>query len=305
MPGSKPGTASADAQPVDIYKLRALEIWGGNQAATERAAVPGFEIYSYCEPYRGAAGGGDVRFVSTCAAGHIVRCTLADVAGHGESASEVALHLRTLMRKHINTPNPTRFARALNSEFRKLAEAGRFATAVISTYFAPTDHMIVCNAGHPRPLLYRAGGGPGAARGWELFDQSSPGAVQPARSRQTGISNLPLGILDAINYPQSATRLFAGDIMISYSDALIEASNPAGNELGEAGILAIARTIDLTDPAKIGPSILGAVAAHRGGRPADDDVTLIVQCHNGGDPPPMPLGDRLRALVGLAKERPF
>lgn len=299
------GHASHPAEPVDTYKLHAMEIWGGNQAAAERASVPGFEIYSYCQPYQGAAVGGDLRFVSTCAAGNIVRSTLADVAGHGEDASDVALRLRSLIRKHINTPNPTRFARALNSEFNQLAEAGRFATAIITTYFAPTDHLIVCNAGHPRPLLYRAGAAPDGARGWELFDQGSPGALGPGSARKTGISNLPLGILDPTNYPQFATRLYPGDILISYTDALIEAADPAGNQLGEAGLLSIAQRTDLADPSRIGPAVLEAVAAHRAGRPAEDDATLIVHYHNGGDPPRMPMGEWLRALVGLARERPL
>lgn len=293
-----------DPRPVDTYRLRAMEVWGGNQAACERATVPGFEIFSYCEPYQGAAGGGDLRFVSTCAAGNIVRFTLADIAGHGESASETALRLRGLIRKHINTPNPTRFARSLNSELTQLSLEGHFATAVITTYFAPTDHLIVCNAGHPRPLLYHAGRA-GERGTWELFDQNCPCVLSPGLSKQTGISNLPLGILDPTSYQQFATRLFPGDILVSYTDALIEATDPAGRQLGEAGLLSVAQGLDTSDPARLGPSLLGAVAEHRAGRPADDDATLMVLYHRGDDPPRMALGDRLRALVGLARERPF
>src|ERR1700740_2060796 len=33
---------------------------------------------------------------------------------------------------------------------------GSFATAVVTTFFAPTRRLSLCNDGHPRPLLFHA-----------------------------------------------------------------------------------------------------------------------------------------------------
>jgi sigma-B regulation protein RsbU (phosphoserine phosphatase) len=293
---TKGAAAEAEAKPADVYRLRELEIWGGNGAASERFSVSGFDGWLYARPYRGDASGGDVRYCSTCAAGKIVRFTIADISGHGEEAAGFAERLRVLIRRNMNTPNPTTFARALNRELSGLSSGGRFATALITTYFAPTDHLIVCNAGHPRPLLYRASLG-----GWEVFDEGLNGLLSPGRSRETGIANLPLGVLHPANYPQFALRLEPGDAYVSYTDAFIEASDAAGRQLGEEGLLEIVRSVDVSDPGSIGPAILSAVDRHRGGRALEDDATLLVLRHNATDPPDGAI-DRIKALgrlVGL------
>lgn len=286
------------APPRDVYKLRAHEIWGGNEPAREQMLVPGFEAWLYARPHAGDAAGGDLRFVSTCAAGQIVRFMIADFAGHGAEASDFALRLRALIRKHINTPNQARFVRALNVELARLAQEGRFATAVVQTYFAPTDHFIVCNAGHPRPLLYRA-----AAATWALLDEQAPGLVGAADAKQTGIANLPLGILAPTTYPQFAFRLEPGDVIISYTDAVTESKAPGGEMLEEAGLLEIARQLPVGSASELGEGLLAALSRWRGGVEPDDDQTLLVLRHNASDPPDNTWA-RMKALgrlVGLVK----
>lgn len=291
MPVPRPNL-TLDQPPADPHRVGAMELWGGNEAGMSRVSVPGFDAFTYCRPHRGHASGGDLRYVSSCAGGKIIRFTIADVAGHGESAGETALRLQALMRKHINTPNQTKFARLLNEELASMAQAGRFATAVISTYFE--HHLIVCNAGHPRPLLRRASTGE-----WVLFDQKSPGVLHPERSKETGISNLPLGVIEPTAYPQFATRLEPGDVFVLYTDALIEAQDPSGKELGEQGLLALASGLDASDPAALGTGLLRAVEAHRGGDAANDDETLLVLRHNATEPPPMPFHMTIKALAHL------
>jgi serine phosphatase RsbU (regulator of sigma subunit) len=288
----------ATAPPADRHRLRAFEIWGGNTAACESLAVPGFDMQVVCQPYKGKEGG-DLRYVSTCAMGNIVRITLADIAGHGTEASQTALRLRDLMRKHINKPNPTKFARALNHEFARLSLEGIFATAVICTYFAPTDHLIVCNAGHPRPLFYSA-----ARKGWTLLDQQAPGNLAQNHAKDAGVGNLPLGIIGETNYPQYAMKLIPGDVVISYTDALIESTNPAGKQLGEQGLLDMAAKLDTSKPDDIASSLVDLVRGYRGGKASDDDVSVIAFSHNASNPPRMALGERLNVLgrmVGFMK----
>lgn len=287
-----------DTKPRDPYRLRAFEIRGGNGPADERLTLPGFEAFVYALPLGEA--GGDLRFVSTCAMGQIVRFTLADISGHGPDAGDWALRLRALIRKHINHPNPAKFARALNWEFSRLADAGGFATALIATYFAPTDHLIVCNAGHPRPLLYRA-----AAGRWELLDETVSEVLPSDRARETGISNLPLGVITPTSYPLFAVRLEPGDVYIAYTDAIIESTDARGRQLGESGLLELAQHLTPEpheDPGAIGQSLLASVQA-RAAAPSSDDLTLLVLRHTATDPPSGPVA-RLKALgrlVGLVE----
>lgn len=286
------------AAPADRHRLRAFEICGGNHAACESLSVPGFDMQIVCQPHLGEKGG-DLRYISTCAMGNIVRITLADIAGHGEGASGTATRLHTLMRKHINKPNPTKFAKALNHEFARLSLEGIFATAVICTYFAPTDHLIICNAGHPRPLFYSA-----REKRWWLLDEKSPGNLTPDHAKEAGVGNLPLGILGETNYPQYAMHLLPGDIVISYTDALIEAVDPSGAALGEKGLLSLADKLDTSRPDVIATSLVEAVKGYRGGKESDDDVSALAFFHTASDPPKMALGERLNVLgrmVGFMK----
>lgn len=308
-------TAAAMIEPAsDPYRLRTLEIWGGSGPAEHRVTLPGFEGWVYCRPHnpeapgpapraetapprRRMGAGGDFRFISTCAAGQIVRLMLADVAGHGAEAEVMARRLRAIVRRHINKPNPARFARALNWELARLTEEGAFATAIITTYFAPTDHLIICNAGHPRPLLYRA-----RLQRWELLDETNSSALPAERARKTGVRNLPLGVIGGAEYPMYAIRLQPDDLLVLYTDALIEAVDEAGGQLGEQGLLGAAAAMALPpDPAHVGPDLLAAAANHRAGRPCEDDETIIVLSHTATDPPGGPVA-RLKSLgrlVGL------
>ena len=143
-------------QALNHHVLQCMEIIGGNRALRQTIAAPGLEIWIDSRPLELGAGGGDIHYVSTCAGGYVTRLALADIAGHGKSADGLAIVLRDLMRKYINTLDPTRFARTLNRELAAATESECFATALLLTYFAPTRHLIICNAGHVHPLRYSA-----------------------------------------------------------------------------------------------------------------------------------------------------
>lgn len=297
-----------------------MEVWGGNRAADAGVVMPGLDVWVYSLPYLevhragegdragddaragtsagdaprppGAGGslapatvvddrvGGDVHFVSSCGTGRIARMMVADVSGHGPSASSVAIGLRTLMRRFVNYLDQTAFVEALNRSFGEADQGGRFATSVAMTFFAPTARLDVCNAGHPRPLLRRAGSG-----SWEFLDPSclAPrgrrGAAAP--SDDGGITNLPLGILEPTRYEQFGLELARGDLVLVYTDALVEARAPSGELLGEEGLRRILDGLAAPDPAALIPAILAAIEGWRAGAPPDDDVTLLLLRSNG------------------------
>jgi serine phosphatase RsbU (regulator of sigma subunit) len=235
-----------------------------------------------------------------CVAGAITRFALADVSGHGASAGELADTLRRLMRKHINTPDQTRLARALNGEFSALEASGRFATALLGTYFAPTDHFIVCNAGHPRPLWWRA-----YEEEWTFLEPGASGVTRPDHGEEVGVADLPLGIIEPTAYRQFAAHLGRGDLIVAYTDGLSEAADASGRQLGEEGLLAVAREFDPSRPELIGPGLLARATAHRGGSPPEDDLTLMVLHHNAAEPPGITFAERVRILgrvLGLVKD---
>ncbi len=270
-------------------RLECMEIWGGNQAADRAIAVSGMDAWVLSEPYGGdAAGGGDIHFVSTCGHGRIARFLLADVAGHGRLVNDVAIQLLRLMRKHMNRLDQTRFIRELNREFSELADKGMFATALMASYYAPTEHLVVCNAGHPRPFWYRSRLGT-----WHRLEHAVAGPIE-------GLANLPLGIIESTDYDQFAVRLEPGDLVLLYSDAAIEARNSRGELLGEDGLLERLRHLDPTPPERFHYAVLQDLSNYRGHEPADDDLTVVLLHHNAGQPPRQSFSQMVKVMGKMA-----
>jgi sigma-B regulation protein RsbU (phosphoserine phosphatase) len=268
---------TASRRPVNGHALHCMEIRGGSQAVEEAVSMPGLDAWVSSHPHEGADNGGDLHYLSLCGGGLIARMIVADVSGHGMAVAEFSDSLRTLMRKNINTKDQTRLLRALNRQFTEVAQGRRFATAIVATYLANQRRLTVCNAGHPRPLWYRAEAGR-----WELMTEGAGLA-----------GNLPLGIDDETSYRQFAVELGRGDVVLLYTDALTEATDLDGRMLGEDGMLDLVRGLDVSDPERLGSALISGVQAHRGGRPADDDTTLLALLHNADGPRRASLAEKL------------
>jgi len=276
-----------------VQRLRCMEIWGGISEEDAAISVPGIDAWVRARPAQGAHAGGDIHYVSTCGGGNIARFAVADVSGHGPSVEEVSAALRRQMRKHINTPRQTTLVRALSDEFGAVSEGGRFATGVFASYYAPTDELIVVNAGHPSPLLRRADTGQ-----WGTIHDRSPDASQKFK-------DLPLGVIEGGEYSQFVVQLAPGDVALLYTDALIETPNPeTGRLLGVDGLLDVVRSLDDgLSPVEIGPRLLERLEDFRDG-PSDDDATLMTLHHNGASPPQLTLRDAatvMAKMLGLKK----
>jgi serine phosphatase RsbU (regulator of sigma subunit) len=250
----------------EAHALHCMEIWQGNQGTEHEVNTPGLDVWVYSQPHRGEAHGGDVHYVSLCGGGVITRILVADVSGHGEAVAEVAKSLRDLMRRNINRKNQTRLVGALNREFTRISGQGRFATAVAATYLTTGDSLTICNAGHPRPLWYRA-----SEQKWRLLTGEGATAM-----------DLPLGIDASSGYSQFRVDLGKGDLALIYTDALIEARDRQGRILGEKGLLGLASELTPDRPGVFGRKLLEAVGRYREGQEADDDVTLLALYHNAG-----------------------
>jgi phosphoserine phosphatase RsbU/P len=167
------------------------------------------------------------------------------------------------MRRFVNRLDQNEFVRLLNQQFTTLSKDGAFATAIVATFFEPSRRMTVCNAGHPRPLLYRA-----ARKRWDFMGHSEN---KPA----AGPSNLPLGLLEISQYDQFDVQLEPGDLVLSYTDALMESNDAGGEMLGEQGVLEILRLLDV-EPHSLIENLLKEIAERHPENLTEDDVTVLL-----------------------------
>lgn len=191
------------------------------------------------------------------------------------------------MRRFVNRLDQTEFVRLLNQQFAAHSREGTFATAIVATFFATSRRLRVCNAGHPRPLLYRAGQGR-----WDFLDrEESPGDRSAPR-------NTPLGIVALADYDEFDLEMDAGDCLLGYTDALIESRDADGETLGEAGLLRITRLLGSAHPRELIDALLKEIAERFPENLSEDDVTLLVVRANGAGVS-YPLRDKLWAFVRL------
>jgi serine phosphatase RsbU (regulator of sigma subunit) len=196
------------------------------------------------------------------------------------------------MRQFVNRLNQTEFVSLLNRQFAAMSTGGTYATAIVTTFFSPTRRLTVCNAGHPRPLLYSA-----ARHDWGLLSH-----VETDDSRLT---NTPIGMLAMAEYEQFDVELEPGDCLICYTDALIESNDADGEMLGEAGLLKIVRLLTgpvgeaLDKPQRLAERLLEEIGARYPENLTEDDVTVMVVSANGRAPH-YSIGEKMRALGRLS-----
>src|ERR1700690_443804 len=282
--------------------MQCMEVWGGSQLTSRGVEMGGLNVWVYSKPHGEAQRGGDVYYASSCATGRISRLLLADVSGHGNAVAATAADLRTLMRRFVNRLDQAEFVRLLNQQFIALSQAATFASAVVTTFFAPSRRLTVCNAGHPQPLLYRV-----AQKQWDFLGQDSLGKEKDKDKHKDGDvpakkskpQNIPLGLLALAEYEQFDVELEPGDCLVTYTDALIESSDADGEMLGESGLLRIMRLLGDVEPEKLIETLLKEIAERYPENLAADDVTVMV-LRASGQQPRHPFKDKLKAQLRFA-----
>lgn len=265
-------------------RMQCMEVWGGNQPVERAISTTGLNLWLYSRPVGNAEAGGDVCYLSSCASGRITRLLLADVSGHGEKVSRIALSLRDMMRRSINFVNHNRMTERMNEEFTKGDEQG-FATAVVASYFAPLNSLSVSNAGHPAPLLLRNG-----QSHWELLDRDQETSKKKA--------DLPLGVIESTQYGERKLKAKPGDLLLLYTDAISESRNENGEVLGLEGLRNIVNELDANRPETLIAQLTDRLTKLHPDNLLDDDVTVVVVQVTGTQ---IPLSNNLTAFWHMIK----
>jgi sigma-B regulation protein RsbU (phosphoserine phosphatase) len=247
------------------YRIACSEVWGGNTKADELVDMPGFTGLINSKPLEPATNGGDVYYLSVCDKGLLSRVVLADVAGHGEAVGQIAVTLRNLLRKYMNTLDQSGLMQDINESFASgNNESVQYATAAVLGYFIKTGELFFAMAGHPPALWYQA-----AQKRWDwLHEQIS--------QSETSLSGVPLGLIPGTSYSQSAVQLGDGDVLVLYTDGITECRNEEDAELGYDGLLDLVRSLPVEPSLATAQALLAAVEDFRGSAPNLDDRSVVV-----------------------------
>ena len=185
---------------------------------------------------------------------------MGDVSGKGVPAALVMGVIHGAVRSSAwpeSTAEHERESGLLNLLLCENASGARYASMFWCYYEPLTRRLCYVNAGHCPPLLVGDRG-----HGVEIARLDAGGPV--------------LGILPAARYEQAQCEVRPGDVLVLYSDGLIEATNPAGEEYGESRLLELLARAGAGGPDDIRNAILASASAFLGPAPPRDDVTLVV-----------------------------
>lgn len=248
-----------------------MEVWGGNEPTSRTVELTGLEAWVYSLPYPDSKKGGDVYYLSSCASGRISRMLIADVAGHGDLVDATARGLRDLMRRNINYIKQGRLFGALNEQFGELRSAGRFATAIVITFFSPRSSLVISTAGHPLPLLFRK----------DIGQWAPLASVIDLAQLKAPLQNVPLGVLDGALYGEVSLQLNPGDLLLLFSDGLLEYPTGPSEFLGHDGLLSVLKRLPPEPRETLIPRLLEEITGDSEPRNRRDDLTIVLLSPTG------------------------
>jgi phosphoserine phosphatase RsbU/P len=206
--------------------------------------------------------GGDWWSVHTLPDGRVL-ILIGDVTGHGVAAAMVTAAAKgcydVVQRLRGNDLDLTQLLRHLDATVRAVG-ADRFHMTCFASLLDPEGRTVTyANAGHLAPYICRAG-----PDGVEL------GALV-ARGN-------PLGALEEPHHPTRVRELDSGDMIVWYTDGIVECINSESEQFGERRMQRLLRKVDRLEPnaRSIRDYIVREVAAFQGGKPPDDDISLVV-----------------------------
>jgi serine phosphatase RsbU (regulator of sigma subunit) len=184
-----------------------------------------------------------------------VLAVLGDIAGKGVAAGMWFTHLAGLLQSYGRPDtDPARIAWEINRHLCYLRPVAPFVTAFVARVDCDLGALVYCNAGHFPPILLGRDGQT------DLLDKGGP----------------LLGAVEGAEFQSGELMLQAGDLLVAYSDGVIECLNPEGEEFGLERLIAAIRHARRPSAQATLMMLLAALQDFANGTPLCDDVSLTL-----------------------------
>lgn len=179
---------------------------------------------------------------------------IGDVAGKGAPAALYgALSSGIIRTRATRKYPPGQMLELVNKTLYERPIESQFVALTYSIYDPATRNITLANSGLPYPLLVRSG--------------------QPSF---LDVGGIPLGLFPDSKYQETALTLQTGDVLVFYSDGLVEIRNDAGEDFGMKRLGETVRANHEKSAADIVQAVRDALAKFIGRRRPQDDRTMIV-----------------------------
>lgn len=216
-------------------------------------SVEGWELTGISSPCREI--GGDYYDIFSRPKDGRVILALGDVAGKGVGAALLMASLHAAVRVQSGLSSSVHELMVeINRYLFENMPTDRFATLFYAELEPGTGRLAYSTAGHHAAVLARRSGG-------------------IVRLRAGG---RPLGLRPDTTYEVECVKLEPGDVLVLFSDGLIEATNEAGEEFGEARLLQLVREHHQSHATQLRDCVGRELAHFSGSAPPDDDRALVI-----------------------------
>jgi len=177
---------------------------------------------------------------------------VADASGHGMAAGLLMAIADTCLRMALDDdPDPLPVAALLHRALLRTGDRRAFLTLFYGLLDPATGTMEWASAGHPSPILRRAGG---------ALEEPVEGS-------------LPLGLRERHEPAHGSLQLAPGDLLVLFSDGLFESVGADGEAFGHERLRAELATAASAREAH--DRLRTAVERHLGREPLEDDLTIV------------------------------
>jgi sigma-B regulation protein RsbU (phosphoserine phosphatase) len=240
---------------VDRVRVRdELEVARKLQSDLLPESSPEIEPYHFAHSYRTANEvGGDYYDFQQLPDGRLA-LLIGDASGHGIAAGLLMAIANATLKTALDLdPEPRAVASLLNGALYRTGDRRAFMTLFYGLLDPETGHLQYVCAGHPFPLLRRAGG----------------------EIEELGQGTLPLGLRQTVELSTNRVTIEPGDLLVLFTDGLPEAvSGQDGEAFGFDRLRGLVGAVG--SPRVIHDRILLAFDQHVGPAPLTDDLTLVV-----------------------------
>jgi phosphoserine phosphatase RsbU/P len=224
--------------------------------------VPGVELEAICRAARTVSGDyyDFIRISPTQLA-----IALADISGKGISAALLMANVQAALRSEVlryrevqpgSQPaeiDTAKIVSHLNRHLFRNSSDERYATLFLGVYDAETRLFRYTNGGHLPPAYIHG---------------------EQVKMLETG--GMVVGLFDGVPFEQGIVEIEPGSILITYSDGLIEAEHPDGEEFGTPRLIDVAVKNRNSSSHDIAEAMMRAAEEWSGSSEQADDMTVVV-----------------------------
>lgn len=240
------------AQEIEIAKKVQARLF-----PQRRPAIPGLDYGGICIPAR--AVGGDYYDFLDLGLKHLA-LVVGDIAGKGIAGALLMANLQANLRSQsaMATEQPHQFLASVNRLLFENTEPNAYATLFYSEYCATSGRLLWANCGHQPGLLLRA-------------DDSL---------ERLDATCTVVGLFEDWQCSISETQIRDGDVLVLYTDGVIEAFDEADEEFGEERLIDVLKRERHLPACELARTIAAEVEAFSA-REQFDDITLIAAKRSG------------------------